>query len=274
MDSNLSKTKIFLIVILIIMCQVLFALILLDSNKPILSFYHKLGVKKYLKEENYDDEFTNVEFVEKNDYIQEISCDGARFEDKHGEYYRYKVHAQKANVDFYVQYYTKLSYEDCYLTDDCGIKKTVPGYEDDYIETVTDKKIVSKFQEVLGSDMEIQFRKDLNNPVLYRTHTDFLEIYTNKVLSDVYSDEFLNKLKKVNEVVSEKEVSTEVFSISFFFLDCELYIYERGSSGLDIEFRNNKEDTESLLKYQKNVTDWLYNNVEEYRKYIDDIETK
>lgn len=268
-----TSKKLFIIAISIITLFIIFSIL----------WHVKLinDVKKYLESKNYNDVFTDIKFIEADQYIEkEEWVGGVTYLDKKGKYYRYKVHAQNANIDFYVQYRTELYKEAINLTKNFRIWKSVAGFENNYMVKAFQNKSILEFQEILGNDVQIQFSKralaENEKGVLNNWYMGVLEIYPNKTLAESYNEEFLNKL---NEICNPKLTVYKDFDefntlkkVIIEFNDCQLnlYIFDLEKPEINFWFRyNDRENVTELEANQKMVQDWLYKNNIGYKTYVD-----
>lgn len=253
----------------IILTMVIILLIILTME---IDSIHIKKIEKYLQKQNYNDEFSNIEFVESGEYKVRVTTLAGKSNAlrKLGTYKRYKVHANKANIDFFVQYLDLDSSSKRY-------QRYQSGYEDDYMVTKNINTITNGLENILkttyGYNSQIKFDGtsasdeigELNNDFWY-----FLEIDIDEPIENICTQNHLeqtkNFIKKLTTLIENTYIGYDNFStLNIDFINSDYDI--RFSCGID---SNNKgeisiyyhfyEENEKTIKYKNIIEEWYKNN--------------
>lgn len=211
-------------------------------------------VESYLRKMKYDDEFSNIEFVEDGEYKRRVDplLGGSETILKNlGTYTRYKVYAKKADIYFFVQYRSDLK-----------------NFEDDYMLTKYQKDILKEISDIWDNNFEndVSFRY---GTTIANDEVGVLEKRVPELISDVdipideiCSKEFAVKFKKLrddihNYLMSDyfnKERSIcEYFNLKLFGSNYSLQINNYFGAKTDITLKlKGKENREYKEKFENN----------------------
>ena len=257
--NNLARTLlIFIIAFFTIIMVILFYAVMMP----------KIEINLYLKKMKYDDEFSNIEFVEKKDYKERVAHwwgDGGTSLKKLGTYTRYKVYAKEANINFFVQYRSDLN-----------------SFEDNYL--------VTKHQKEIYNEALIICRRNLKDNInlYYDTFLakDEVGVFEHSVpslivdmdnpINEVCSKEFAEKLKSIEDelfnFLNQKQYCKEyhywffnfnmisddyMIKFSTNYTNDGLYIYPT----LYIKGKNDEENNKYITEFKENNR---YSNAEGY----------
>lgn len=178
----MKKIKLCFFIILLIIMGIVFLTTNNTSNK----------VEKYLKSTYKDDTFSDITFIESGEYIVRKDHwwgDGYTSLSKDGTFTRYKVHSNKENIDFFVQYLssTKKMEDNLVITRD---KRDIQ------------EKLSQIFNKYLVNVSNIYYIPDSTgqNGVLESIIPD-LAIEINQPLNELCEKEFADKIKMIkNEI--------------------------------------------------------------------------